>query len=298
MSSTFKFHSQVGEVAPWQANYTFPNQSTNVQKQTVKLQPKTGYTYLPGQTCRIEFPSDNYLNVLNSVFLLDVAATGSNSKHLQRGGAHNLIKRLRINYGSLVIEDIQDYKTLVRFFYEVGVQRDYSTTTGGILDGMYDTTDLAPGGSSAASAYTNGVLATVGALVKPSASAGIDISAVKRTYALNLMSGVLTAKKLIPLKWMASQLSIEITWASYAESFMASTNAALGANELIIDNVQYLAEMVQFSDTYDQAFTVGLRTGVPIKFSSWHYHSFNVTGNQAMLQIHERSRSVKAAFAV
>lgn len=294
MSSTFKFHSQVGETTPWQANYSFPNQSTNVTKQTVKLQAKTGFDYQPGQTCRIEFPADNYLNVLNSVLLLDLDVGGSSQ--LQRGGAHNLIKRLKINYGSLVLEDIQEYKTIVRILYETGVQQDYSSSTGTILDGMYEPVLVHKGATSTVNTYTKSeATTTLADLALFPGTIASNAVGTKRTFALNLMSGTLTAEKLIPLKWMASQMSIEITWASYKDAFVANTDANPTCT---ISNVQYLAEMVSFSDTYDAAFTAGLRTGVPIKFSSWHYHSFNVTGSTAQLQIHERSRSVKAAFAV
>lgn len=38
--------------------------------------------------------------------------------------------------------------------------------------------------------------------------------------------------------------------------------------------------------------------GVPIKFSTWNNYKFGVTGSTANLQIQERSRSVKAIFAL
>jgi hypothetical protein len=37
---------------------------------------------------------------------------------------------------------------------------------------------------------------------------------------------------------------------------------------------------------------------VPLKFSSWHYHSFSVSGGNQIFQIHERARSVKMALCV
>lgn len=57
MASTFKYHSQVDEVVPWQATYTFPTQATKVNKQTVKLVPKNGSTFNSGNIVRIEFPA-------------------------------------------------------------------------------------------------------------------------------------------------------------------------------------------------------------------------------------------------
>jgi hypothetical protein len=80
---------------------------------------------------------------------------------LQRGGASNFIKRLRVIYGSLVLEDIYEYKTLVRIMYELGVQRDYGESHGQIADGIYSTAtqDYAP------SAYTG--TSTYGAALRP-----------------------------------------------------------------------------------------------------------------------------------
>ncbi len=244
MASTFKYHSQVDEVVPWQATYTFPTQATKVNKQTVKLVPKNGSSFTSGQIVRIEFPADNYLNVLNSVLQFDVqwniantsaygvysgqhtgapatstcytfkttdsatagfasltsngtlytttadtyntyrgytlAVTNSTGTfytiigtsyldytagtptyqytfnfltplptpiaqndyitiippyHLQRGGSQNFIKRLRILYGSLVLEDIMEYKTLVRIFYETGVDPSLAAGSNAILEG-------------------------------------------------------------------------------------------------------------------------------------------------------------------
>jgi hypothetical protein len=37
MSSTFRYHSQVNEIVPANATYTFPTQSTKVNKQVTKV---------------------------------------------------------------------------------------------------------------------------------------------------------------------------------------------------------------------------------------------------------------------
>lgn len=307
MSSTFKFHSQINETVPWNAQYSFPTQGTKAAKQTVKLPPKNGGTFSPGTIVRIEFPADNYLNALNSVLSMDLTiSNGTNLTRLQRTGGHSLIKRLRVMYGSLVIEDIQEYKTLVRIFTEAGVQQDYMTSSGSILDGMYDTMELTPAGILSAPAQGGaGVLDSTTSVtlrdtllnvVRPAGIAGQELSAAPtRTYCLNLMSGLLTSKKLIPLKWMASQLSIEITLATVADAFIAST----APTSYSLSNINFIAEMIEFDSAYDMSFFRGLETdGVPLKFSSWHFHTFTMAASTSVLQIHERSRSVKALFAV
>lgn len=48
---------------------------------------------------------------------------------------------------------------------------------------------------------------------------------------------------------------------------------------MLLDNVNFIAEMVEFDSTYDYAFYQGLQQGVPLHFSSWHFHNFTLTGN-------------------
>lgn len=435
MSSTFKYHSQVNEVVPWQASYTFPSQATKVNKQTVKLVPKNGGAFTSGNIIRIEFPSDNYLNVLNSVLQFDfqihstpvfttatmtsntdvtfeynkiifteatagtaspgaypaattdysgyiltltrLSGTGSGyteyaivQSHLkatsthtftlagagvqnialpatqsvkislyppymfQRGGAQNLIKRLRVMYGSLVLEDIYEYKSLVRVLFECGVSQDYAQTHGQIVDGMYgscfaeveqDSLKLATqyrttviptnslpssGASGVASFITPGTTIAALQLAPPVSTTGTNYASTTsfvtstkdtryrgtNTFCLNLLSGVLTQKKLLPLKWMAAQFAIEITLATEADCLLSPSSST---PTYYINNVNFIAEMLEFDSAYDTAFYDGLRSrGVPIKFSSFHFHSFNISGQNNTIQIHERARSVKFGFAV
>lgn len=338
MSSQFKYHSQVDEVVPWQATYTFPTQATKVNKQTVKIVPKNGGTFQSGNIIRIEFPSDNYLNVLNSYLQFDAqfnlsdtnvyacsatTTTGSTATYvkvtawgtpetgtlsttdnnyngyllaltraassttnaattyysvvashgfyatgtvtefflstplpvtpadadkitlippygLQRGGAQNFIKRLRVMYGSLVLEDILEYKTLVRMFYEAGVDPGMASGSGNILEGMTETrnTPTIPTpqytegnqsklftlslGEASGSVTTGGALGlyqSIGGSIPGFAQAQLvaapaiastgavaaltatpySATSGRTTFCINLLSGLLTQKKLIPL---------------------------------------------------------------------------------------------------
>lgn len=410
MSSTFKFHSTINEVVPWQAQYAFPTQSTKIAKQTVKLVPKNGTTFGRNQVIRIEFPAENYLNVLNSVLQFDVtlaaptavwASTvtpgvsnanivadsysrwvvalaglpqtsgrpGAQSVNsyagfpctlvassityhnviesivndgtnitieflrpwpvflanattfsvfpqvvMQPGGAHCHFSRLRVMYGSLVLEDIQEYDTLVRMLYECAVQRDYGSSHGQILDGMASAT---PKDNGAAFEFAG---IGTGYSTRPVTSAAAIAQSLympgrKRTFCLNLLSGLLTQKKLIPLKWMASQLVIELTVNNELDALVGSSGmpaafvtagptgqvavAAPASLTYNITDVNFVAELLEFDSAFDTAFWGGLQQmGVPLKFASWHFHSFPMTGGNQTFQIHERSRSVKAAFAV
>lgn len=96
---------------------------------------------------------------------------------------------------------------------------------------------------------------------------------------------------------MAAQLVIEITLSQPEDAFLSTTTTNALTYEL--KNVNYISEMLEFDSTYDTGLYDGLRSGgIPIKFGTFHFHTFNITGTNQIVQIHERSRSVKGAFAV
>lgn len=136
-----------------------------------------------------------------------------------------------------------------------------------------------------------------------------------RRYQVQLMLGIFNQEKLIPTKFMASQLAIEITLESatacmyYQPSIQASNNIGTfttygkpqtTAPTYRVKNVNLIPEILEFDASYDESFLMGLQTGgVPIKFSTWNNYRFSNTGVSSInLQIQERSRSVKAIFAM
>jgi hypothetical protein len=100
---------------------------------------------------------------------------------------------------------------------------------------------------------------------------------------------------------MASQLAIEITLADAATCILSWAGTATGALPTYwLSSVNLIPEVLEFDAKYDEMFLAGLREGgVPIKFSSWHTYIFNTNNsNNLNLLIAERSRSVRAIFAV
>lgn len=96
---------------------------------------------------------------------------------------------------------------------------------------------------------------------------------------------------------MAAQLALEITLCSEAECLVSGMTSTTTAYKLY--NVNFIAEMLEFDSAYDTAFYEGLQSqGVPLKFVSFHYHSFNLSGATNIVQIHERARSTKFGLAV
>lgn len=137
-----------------------------------------------------------------------------------------------------------------------------------------------------------------------------DLTALKKTdpirrYQIQLGLGMFTQEKLIPTKFMASQLAIELTLASPQDCIYYNTlSAPETVNSVqptyLVSNVNLIPEILEFDASYDESFLRGLQSGgVPIKFSTWNNYRFsNGSGSSANLQIQERSRSVKAIFCL
>jgi len=123
-----------------------------------------------------------------------------------------------------------------------------------------------------------------------------------RRYQINLALGVFTQDKLIPVRYMASQLVIEITLENSNSCMFQSIGRSTNTVDpsYVVGNVNLIPEILEFDDTYDSAFLDGLEAGgVPIKFSTWNYFPYATQGSgQVTYQVNERSRSVKGLFAV
>lgn len=144
---------------------------------------------------------------------------------------------------------------------------------GGIGKGTSGATVGAPSGflpSPATIAWNNaaGVASTV------------PLVAVTRRYQIQFALGLTTQEKLIPTKYMASQLAIEITLETPADCIVADFDTAasgvagyVGLGSILnyqVYNVNLIPEILEFDASYDTAFLQGLQNGgVPIKFCSW-----------------------------
>lgn len=123
-----------------------------------------------------------------------------------------------------------------------------------------------------------------------------------RRYVVSFALGLFTQDKLIPTKWMASQLAIEITL-ELAENCIyqpVGFDSNTTSPTYMVGNVALIPEIIEFDDAYDNNFLAALESGgVPIKFATWNYYQFNTQGSSKLqLSITERSRSVKGILAV
>lgn len=286
MSSQFLFDKGVQEVVPYNAQFHFPSQATRTKKTTIKLPPKTAKNpYGLNDIIRFEFPASGYLNPLSVMWELDVwISTNATMNWRIQNNISSCINRAVIKYGSLVIEDIRNYGLLCRLLTEIGVGRDYYDSVGHL--------------SNIGSSFT-----------RANCLKGATSASQATRFLTPLLFGIFQQRKLVPLKWMSSQLIIELYISSTASEFLIADNvdAALvtQANRLApsltsfnISNTNLIYDIYEFDASYDEAFMEGLQTqGIPIQMTSWHNYTYPVSGTVVNAQIQERARSVKMAMA-
>ncbi len=329
MSAHFKWYPASEEVVvPWNARYSFPSQSNKAVKITPRIPPKNGAVFAPGQVMRLEFPAQGYVNPLNTTLEFDVTlyGTGGSTEFVRfQNNIQSIFSRVRLLYGATPLEDMINYNVIVRNLTEWTATNQHMTMDqtsiaegiGGVVVGT-DSTGIqglvnvrqkyiqgkSVSATSPGTVFTNGAsllnvpTASTGAI--PAGVTGNGVAnAVTRRYQVNFALGLFTQDKLIPAKFMASQLAIEITLEQASACIFAT--AAGGVNPTYgVGNVNLIPEILEFDASYDSMFLAGLRDGgVPLKFSSWHTFIFSSgTAANINLLVQERSRSVKALFAV
>ncbi len=301
MASHFKFYSGVGETVPFNRRYQYPSQAHKTLKSTVKIPPKNGAVFASNgaRLIRLEFPSQGYLNPLNThiEFDLSLLASSDASNTLVRfqNNIQCIFNRVRILYGSLVIEDINDYNTIVRMLSEHTQYNANVVDQSSIAEGVGGQTMLMLTANTPTMVNTR--YNFIQGIAAGNSATAIAPALNPRRYQVNLAAGLFSQDKLIPLKWMASQLAIEL----YLEDPVSCLEYGVysSTQNYELDQVNIVAEMLEFDSSYDAAFLNGLKgDGVPLKLCSWHTFTFaTTTAANYNLQIQERSRSVKAGMS-
>lgn len=186
---------------------------------------------------------------------------------------------MRILYGSLVLEDIRDYNVLVRMLTEGSTNQanltfDQSSSLEGIGgESIFPTS--ATGGASGVIGLQNTRLNAIQSsnpitvnnqITGGSGSQGLitdwtDVGGGAgslvagnsiRRYAVQLASGLFQQSKLLPLKWMASQVAIEIELADYADCVCAEQPYVPASDSYTLQNLFMVLELLEFDQSYDQ----------------------------------------------
>lgn len=308
MASFHKWYPAAEDkIVPWNARFNYPGQAVPTVKTTPRISPKNGANFRSGNVIRLEFPAQGYVNPRNTTLAFDVYLTGyATTTGILRfqNNIQSIFSRVRLMYGSTPLEDIIDYNYLVRNMTEWTANSNYASTDSALVtDGigqiqLYYDRDTNKQASQNARQVTHGVDTGNYSPANVPNSTGAA-SAVKR-YTVQLNLGLFNQDKLIPTKFMASQLAIELTLAK-PEACIFVYSAGTGAEPYYeVQNVTLLPEILEFDASYDAMFLKGMKEGgVPIQFSSWHTFSFGLQGTtSANVQIQERSRSVKSIFTI
>jgi len=229
-------------------------------------------------------------------------------------GADAMIARLRVMYGSLPIEDLNYYGDLARTVKKMGVSNDYNQSLGAMLDGQsvgrlnYNSTNFS-GSSFLGTGSLNDVLRaeclamdllhdSKTLLMRVVGTLPLTAAPVPRTVDTFLLSGLFGQPKLIPLKWMAAQLALEIEFApAHAAFITGGTSDDFAYNWT---NVNFITELLEFDTVFQGTMAQYLQSGkqIPLKFNSWDSFSFNIVGTVTTPQINTRAKSVKSILAV
>jgi hypothetical protein len=326
MASHYRFYPASEDVIiPWNATYEFPSLANKAVKITPRLPPKNGSTFLPGNQIRLEFPAQGYVHGGHTTLEFDVTMIGYNE--ITKSGVPNMLwsvwfqnnigsifRRIRLLYGSTELEEIQEAGYLIRQLTQFTSSSDFVHDQSSISEGI--------GGASFNTVTTfmgpTNVRRTSHSLNVNTLNPGPDLTAfpsfvasspptATARYQIQFPLGLFNQGKLIPVKFMASQLAIELTLAQPTECMMANQNVNFtavaielptGTPSYFIDNVNLIPEILEFDSLYDEHFLQGLQTGgMPIQYSTWNTFVQPITGQYMQVAIQERSRSVKGIFA-
>jgi hypothetical protein len=267
MASHYKLHDGVGEVVPWSAKYSYPTQASRAWKTVVKVTPKNGAEFVgrAGTTIRFELPAQSYLNTRNTGLQFDVAlkcGTADANARFQNN-IQSIIRRARIYYGSLVLEDLRSYNVLMRVLTEGAANSpNLSIDQSSICEGIGGATNFgATIDNARLLAIQGSKLADARADAKaPSTYTDGDGTVSQRRYHVQLGFGLTQQAKLLPLKWMASQVAIELELADYVECVAQEKPYNPLTDSYTLTNMHMLLELQEFDGAYDETFLEGLRS--------------------------------------
>ena len=317
MASSFAFHPTVNEVVPFSAEYSFPNQATRQSKRTVKLTPKNNAQQYPsGTTIRFEFPASGYLNPNNTYLAFNArvnitgavpfaAGTGAQSGGFQfQNNIQSIFRRVRILYGSLVLEDIQDYNIIQRLFTETLLPAGSSLSSTTMGQGIGLAKNQIQNASNLIPQPWDFRMDRLNYHTTGTETAVTNVGTTTRRYAVPINTGLFQQKNLIPLKYMASQLQVEIEIAEAVDCVtwvlgVGGSPTVPSACVVSVGLPEIVAELLEFDSEFDAAIYDLLGNGLPIHFTSYHTTTQTLGANLfSQLNIQESSRSVKWALAV
>ena len=243
------------------------------------IQPQNGTgPYGVNQTIIINIPTRANLtmNAANSYlkFRLNLTNPSAAASVYARwdSSAHSIIQRCRVFHGSNLISDIDNYNFLAKMLFDAQMPADALLGKFSILSGTRN--DMISLG-------TDSVLNVKGGRrIGSSQGSAFGIPAtqtVSETYCINLISlvGTLCAEKYLPLfACTSAPLRVELQLVQNVTNAICSDIPLT----LTLDNVEYVAEMIEISDSAVSIINQSLN-GQPLQFTVPDYKNYQSTFN-------------------
>lgn len=293
-------------IIPWNRRYTFPTIANKAEKVISRIHPKTQGPFTPGNQIQIDLPAQGYLNAANTFLEFDVTMSGMTNSGTSSGirfqnNIQSIFSRCEVKYGSSPLEDIERANVIARGLTEWTATAGQTFDQTSICEGIGNVT-TAPL-MDATGAFIGGYTSLVNVRQKYiqgkdffiPANGGFGDVNLTRRYCVQPIAGLLQQRKLLPVKYMANQLTLIMTLAAPELCMfgLAATEATYS-----VSNVRLICETLNFDPTFDEMFIEGLKNGgIPIKFSTWRSYAFPVQSENNHL-IPERAKSVKALISV
>lgn len=332
MASNLRYFPTAEDVViPWEQDYEFPSVANKAIKISPRITPSNGNSPIqPGGTVQFTFPAQGFLDGRRSTISFDLWLKGYDNYDVDglavfkettgsyvylQNNISSIFKHAKLSYGSYQPEQIQENGFLQRQLCELSGYGAEDNDQAGITKGIGGCSSWAHDDGSVVTVNNRQMIHTLindintldaaqKVRIRPCTQIVNGATYAVRRYQCELPFGVMQQGKLIPIKYMASQLQMEFTLCSADEIILANNNNssagnnAAGSPSFFIQNVVLHPEMLEFDQTYEARFIRGLETGgVPIQFSTFRTYISPLNSSFMSIAIPEKSRSVKAIFA-
>ena len=241
------------------------------------FQPNNGATFSStNNIIRIPLNSTGFLDGQHSYLSMTVTFNSpAGGTQTYDGGPQSLIRQLRIegSDGS-ELERVDNYNVIHAAMSDLQQSNDHATSVTDVLG-----------------FYLNG-----GAGLPTAVAAGTSLD-----VSMKLMSGLLNNTKYLPVGWCAGGgCVLELTLDSDAVALYQTAGQTDAT--YTVTNVNYVAQMVETSADFNNAFSAMLQEqgGIQYHGQTWRGHTYSIAGGstQAVVPVSERSKSIKSIFTI
>jgi len=261
--------------------------------------PNNGASFVSGgaNIIRIDLSADALLDTQHS-YLAFTFTAGAQTVGFDYAGGHSFIRRLRIEQSGTVLEDIQHYNRLMGAVVlpcqSTSEHKKTRTLTEGIRAAGAPPAAINVAAVPIVTANQASTDGAHGLVNNPSNQVGAGAS---YRFCIPLTSGLMNSDKLVPLMLMSAPLTIEIE----LESATTALCSAVGAADYTIDNVRYIANLVEVGqDVSQQLRMLQEVSGGVLTLAGQTYRHFqgekanNATSN--VINVPARVKSMKSLF--